>query len=214
MNSNSHLEYDEYIITMNVPDELFDGPIDIESAASFFRTSVNRNEPPLDASVKKLNNKMVADWKNSVLRPTCDPKGNIPSSRVFDSWQSFAEGRINIKMVEFVKKGMFPEPPREIIQTWADILKNSTIEELWEYTVPVVMRAWTMLDTAMKQESTQRLYDELFSVTDDPKEWEYEFHNYKNYFKPEYNSFGLSREDYTDINEKIKVLLRNPIRVN
>lgn len=198
----------------NIPAELFDGPIDADSAASFFRVPIKQNDPPLDATVKKLNNKLVSEWKNNVVRPTCDPKGNIRSSRVFDSWHCFSEGRMNRKMMEFVEKGMFPQIPRDLIQTWADILKNSSIEELWEMTLPVVMRGWYILDCAMKQDTTQRLHEELFSKSSDSKVWEEEFHNYKNYFKPEYNSFGLSCEDYGNIQEKIQVLLRNVIKVN
>src|ERR1043166_6240737 len=106
--------------------DYYNAPVKVEDAASMLRKRVHPNDRPYVAETTKLNNRMVDDWKEKVLRKISSPEGTIPSGKVWKSWQLYEEGKAVEQYIEMRNKGMLISYPIEVVEFWRVFFEKSS----------------------------------------------------------------------------------------
>ena len=112
--------------------EFHDAPIKTSDAASMLRRKVRKNERPYTTTVIKLNNRLVDEWKKTLLDKLSDHNGTVRTLKVWQSWGIFYEGKTVQKVIELRNGGFLPKTDRNVIDYWVKFFEKSTIEDLHE----------------------------------------------------------------------------------
>lgn len=151
--------------------EFHDAPIKTTDAASMLRRRVRKNERPYTTTVIKLNNRLVDEWKKSLLDRMADHKGMVRTIKVWQSWGVFYEGKTVQKVIELRDQGLLPKTDKKIIDYWIEFFEKSTIEELHEYGHGTVSFGWLLLQNEIRLWCADEKWEKIYSKSDDPYDW-------------------------------------------
>lgn len=187
-------------------------PMLVSDASSTLRRKVNSYDREYVKITTKLNNRLVDDWEDKVLRNIADDKGQVPSGRVWNSWQLFLEGH-EIKQYQKLKEeGKIVDCPEEILDYWKDFFENKTPEEMHSYGTGAVSHGWGIIQNYFKTWFADKKWELLYSkFPDDPLAWE------KNYYKHSDIIFGKvlpfwTEDQLKDIHFKVGSVLFNTVK--
>ena len=151
--------------------EFHDAPIKTSDAASMLRQRIRNNERPYTATVIKLNNRLVDEWKKTVLDRMADHKGVVRTLKVWQSWGIFYEGMTVKKVIELRDSGVLPKAEPKVIDYWVNFFENSTIEELHEYGHGTVSFGWLILQNEIRLWCADQKWEKIYSKSEDPYDW-------------------------------------------
>lgn len=145
--------------------------ISMEDAASMYRVRTRPNDPPYSVSVCKLNNRLVDQWKKTVLLRYANTDGKVPCAIVEPSWDTFYEGTQVIKLAELHEKGLVPQPTEEQLSYWVNFFENSTIEDMHPYGSGVIHMGWKLIEDHIRLSSALKKYSLIYGISEDPFDW-------------------------------------------
>lgn len=151
--------------------EFHDAPIKTSDAASMLRQKIRKNERPYTAVVIKLNNRLVDEWKKTLLDRLADHKGTIRTLKVWQSWGIFYEGKTVQKVIALRDSGFLPKTDRVAIDYWINFFEKSTIEKLHEYGHGTVSFGWLLLQNEIRLWCADEKWEKIYSKSDDPYDW-------------------------------------------
>ena len=185
-------------------------PIKISDAASMVRRRISKNERPYEKEVFTRNNAVVDEWYDKVLVKIADVKtATVPAARIDGCLRYFLEGREILQTQRF--KDHLPSYTLETTMFWINFFKNSSMAELHAAGVSVVSSGWLIIQTSIRNHFAQRKWEEIYSQTSDPYDWD-KLSNEKVKISNNHDfPFGLRAEDIGEMDAKIKALLENPI---
>ncbi|HMP29340.1 MAG TPA: hypothetical protein PKD85_07055 [Saprospiraceae bacterium] len=179
-------------------------PIRIADLANMFRKRLTINGRPMDSAVIKLNNEKVDDWYDKVLMKIADSNGMIQTGRVADCARFFMEG---LELVECQKyKKHFIRTTEEQAKYWIEVLNEYKIEDLYTIGPSVITRAWACINGYMRDYFGDLRWEKVYSGTTDPFEWDIRANNEPHLMHGRPLPFGLSRETFNEIAEKVSVI--------
>lgn len=194
----------------NADDAMMNNPIRISDVASMFRRPISKNERPLEKAVLSRNNDVVDRWYKEVLIKLADKDGTIPVRRVTGSFQYFTEGNETAQFQKY--KEYLPSYTEEQVMFWIDFLTKKEIEELHECGIGVISGAWQVITGALRNHFAQRRWEAVYSKTDLPIEWDRLANDNPHTMNGRPLPFGLSPETMKEMEDKIRVILQNPIQ--
>jgi hypothetical protein len=151
--------------------DFHDAPIKTTDAASMLRRRTRKNERPYTATVIKLNNRLVDEWKKTLLDRMADQKGMVRTIKVWQSWGIFYEGKTVQKVIELRDQGLLPKTDKKVIDYWVEFFEKSTIEDLHEYGHGTVSFGWLLLQNEIRLWCADEKWEKIYSKSDDPYEW-------------------------------------------
>lgn len=196
---------------MDQREDYYDSPIKINDAANILLRRIGKNERPYVATNLKLNNELVEEWKNKVLKNIADSRGAVPSGRVWGSWELFIEGKNSRKFVQLINDGYILPFPEEVVGYWRKLFETASIEELHSFGAGSISYGWNLLTTHTKMWFAREKYEKIFSKSDDPLDWERSHHKHKELLHGEVHPFGWTKEVFSEIQDKVKSILMNQV---
>jgi len=190
-------------------DAFINQPMPIKDAVSMFRRAVGKNEPPYTQVTVKKNNDLVDEWYRSVLVPTSDSRGTIQASRVYPSWTVFYEGKEIYKSQAF--ENHLPVLDSQQIDFWVDFFSKKDISELYEAGTATVSIGWQYLTAAIRQHFATEKWIRVYSLSTNPRDWERAAASEPKLFRGEPMPFGLTKETFDDISQKVNTLMSTRI---
>lgn len=189
--------------------EMMNSPMKIRDAATMYRRPVSKNEPPYDAEIKRLNNRLVDEWYEKVLMKIADSNACVPAGRITACMNYFLEGKEVIghqKHKDFLMKYS-----KEQVEYWIKFLTNATISDMRDAGTGVVAAGWSIIKSAIRDHFLEEKWENIYSKSEDPLEWDKMANNNPRIMNPKRFPFGLTKETLDDINEKVRSFLIHPI---
>lgn len=147
-------------------------PIRISDAASMLRRQIDPNERPYTKTVLKLNNSLVDEWYETILKNICDTKGCIRAGQMWYEWQYFYIGKTIKQFVESIENGLVMRPDKKAVDYWVKTLKESSVKTLSNMGSPLVGYGWKLIVDETFIRSYLDKWDKIYSVADNPLTWE------------------------------------------
>jgi hypothetical protein len=175
------------------------------------RKNISKNEKPYVAEVLKFNNRLVDEWKKTILVNIADNEGRLRSGKIAGYWMTFEEGKNIYKYMELKKQGLLPEYDMKVVEFWKSFFQDLSISEMKDYGWAVVARGWAYLTSYFQDYYVVQKWEKLYSHDEDPLYWE----------KNSYLISGLSKgenhplwdeETLKDIHQKVNSILTNPVK--
>lgn len=194
----------------SINDMMMNAPMPISEVANKFRRPVARNERPLEKAVHTRNNALVDRWYKEVLVPLADPSGNIQVLRVNKCFEYFFEGLETTQMQKF--KDHMPQYRDEDVLFWINFFVTSEIEVIHEAGIAAVSAGWQVIIGALRNHFAQRRWDKIYSTTTVPIEWDKLANDNPHLMHSRPFPFDLTEDKMKDMEEKVRVVLGNPIQ--
>lgn len=192
-------------------EDVYTSPISTGDASAMLRRRVQKNDRPYIAETTTLNNRMVDDWKTSVLDQIADSRGTVPSGRVWESWRLYNEGKGILKYHDLKEKGMILETLPEVLEFWKDFFEHLNVDEMHAYGSGTVSYGWGIIQNYFAMWYSDQKYEALFGKFDTPLEWEQNHHNHTALLTGEVLPFW-TEEILKDIQQKIAAVLLNDVK--
>ena len=164
-------------------------PISVGDAASMLKRKIPNNEKPYTVEAIKFNNSKVDRWKRDVLDKIA-VNGTVPAGNVWNCYTVYEEGIAVKELMDLLAKELIPRITEEQKKWWMDLFDKSSISEL------------------MKIGNATQKYEKIYSLSDDPYDWEKSRHSHKDLFSnnlvPEWY---WSIEVHSNIAEKLKTII-------
>lgn len=192
-------------------EDLYNLPILIEDAASMLRKNVSRNERPYTIEAVKFNNRMVDDWKKSVLENMADSRGMVRSGRVAQSWMIFEEGNTIYSYMKLKEEGLIPSCDPKIIDYWKDFFETLSVSEMKKYGWGVVAKGWNILNSHLQDHFVTQKWEKLYSKSADPFFWEQNHSDISDLLQGKPHPFW-NDEDLKDIQQKVNSVLSTAVK--
>lgn len=184
--------------------DVYNVPISVTDASSMLRTKIQPNMRPYTLQVVKLNNRLVDDWEEKVLKKMADRRGTVPSGKVWPSWKLYFEGK---GILEYVKiRNMIPRVTKDQLKFWTEFFHHSTLEEIHSCGVGVVSFGWDIIETELRSWNADQKWEKIFSKSEDPLEWEKMAPSHQSLLKGELFPFW-NQEILKTISEKVGTIL-------
>lgn len=190
---------------------MYEAPIKVSDAASMFRVRITNNMRPYTAVVSKMNNDMVDEWENTVLKNIADHRGAIASGRVSDSWLLFQEGKNVLEYMKMREKGLIVRPEPHILKFWIDFFENLSIAEMMSYGKAQVSYGFSLISHEVRCHFAEEKFKALFSMSDDPLEWEKNRVRHADLLAGKPHPFW-DEETYKDIIDKVGAILTTNVQ--
>ena len=194
---------DEYM--MNIP-------LKISDAACMLKRVVGTNMKEYDREVITLNNRLVEEWYDKVLKNIASTDGTIPAARAHPCFMTFYDGKEVESQQNF--KTHIVDYQEERVKYWIRFLHTASIESLHEAGIGIVTSAWSIITSAIKSHFAQRKWEEVYSISNDPLEWDISANDLPALFNGRELPFDLSRGALQDMEEKVQAIVSKPIRPN
>jgi hypothetical protein len=184
-------------------------PMKISDAASMLRKQVNKNERPYEKIVLTRNNRIVDRWYNEVLMKICDRNGTVPAGRVSECFNYFYQGLEITQFMRFREHLLFFDEKK--VMFWIEFLMTKSIDELHEAGPAIVASAWSMITNAIKYHFAEKVWEAVYSKSDDPKEWDRLANENPHVMHGRPMPFGLTTTNLSDMEGKVSVVVRTVI---
>lgn len=192
-------------------EDIYNLPILIEDAAAMLRRNVSRNERPYTADAIKINNRMVDDWKENVLKKMADSQGRVRSGRVAQSWLLYEEGKTIHSYMKLKKDGLIPDVDEKVAEFWKDFFENLEVSEMKHYGWGTVAKGWGILGNYIQDHFVQKKWEALYSRSEDPFFWEQNHSDIQDFLQGKPHPFW--REDQLkDIQHKVTSVLGTTVK--
>jgi hypothetical protein len=215
--------------------------ITVSDVCSAFRVPIGRNEKPFTLAVKKLNNKIIDDWKDDVLDVRAiDSK--LQAIGIHKYWDSYKTG-LEIyglkdanshfsdatgQTISAVGKG---KEKTDILQLPTDLSKeiqvfprmtqeqikwwkaffDNDIESIHSYGFMVVSIGWTYITTELRLAFAEEKWRRLYGKSDDPVYWNEKYNCLDLIENMGLQPFGWSVVQFEEIKEKVSTIINNQI---
>jgi hypothetical protein len=184
-------------------------PMRVSDASSMLRITLKKNMKPYDHAVIKLNNRMVDEWEDKVLKKMATDEGTIPCSQVWPSWQLFRDGTWISNYMK--SENMAPEITETQVQYWKDFFENLTVEEMHDHGVLLVDNGWYTLNKYIKEWLVKQRWEKVFSQSNDPYEWYVLSKKHSDLMKGKILPFW-DNDHLREIAEKVETVLKIQVR--
>ena len=151
--------------------EFHDAPIKTTDAASMLRKAIRKNERPYTATVIRLNNKLVDEWKKTLLDRLADTRGMVRTIKVWQSWGIFYEGKNVKKVMDLRDKGVLPITNEKVVEFWVKFFDEAPIEEMHEYGHGTISFGWLILQNHIRLWCAEEKWNKIYSKSEDPYDW-------------------------------------------
>jgi hypothetical protein len=185
-------------------------PIKISDLANMFRRRTGANDRPYEVTVHNLNNKKIDTWYHDVLQKIADSNGCIPVGRAPDCLRYFTEGLETIQLQKYKK--YMPRYTEEEVKYWIEFLVGSSLAELHEAGITVVGAAWSCILGAVRNHFADLRYELVYSKTSDPAAWDKLANDHPHIMHGRPLPFELSEDILKEMEEKVRVILGNPLQ--
>lgn len=193
---------------MAAADPYAESRILIEDACSMYRRSLGRNDRPFDAEIKKLNNALVDEIKEKLLRKLADVDGALPSGLVVPVFRVFQTGK-EMKATAPLLDTMYPAFPAEVTERWKTFFETATLSSMHELGIAAVEWGWTVINHETKRWILKNKLEKIYD-TDDPFDWWKKSGIHSELAKGLAHPFW-SLEQINDIREKVSALVNLPL---
>lgn len=184
-------------------------PISVRDAASMLRHPIKKNMKPYDFEVSKLNNRMVDEWEDKILRKIASDNGTVPCRVVWPSWQLYRDGLWIKNYMESLENT--PSLSDEQLEYWKQFFENLEIEELHENGILAINNGWYFLNKVIQDHFIRQRWDKIFSQSNDPYEWFKLSEKHKELIQGTKLPFW-DQEYLKEVSEKIEAILRIQVR--
>ncbi len=184
-----------------------DAPISISDAASMLRRTIKNNERPYTKIVLKLNNRMVDDWKKTLLVKLADNRGFVRASKIWQSWLLYEEGKHISQYVELRAKGLLPRPSKEVLEYWKEFFKELSVEEMHPYGHAMISQGWYIITLEIRRWCADQKWEKIFSKSKDPWDWEKEQYKHQDLMQGKLYPFW-NEEIIKDVKAKVITILQ------
>jgi hypothetical protein len=184
-------------------------PISTLDAASMYRRKVTPNMPPYDAMIIKLNNNLVDEWEETVLKKIADKQCRVPCSKVHFSWSVFAEGKELWSRQQFQR--YLPQIPDEVAVYWVNVFHTNSVEQLHSFGLGLLAYGWLLLSTAIREYFVKEKWEKVYSKSSDPQKWLALANDNSFLMSGKLYPFTLTEDKYKDIKEKYESMMRNRV---
>lgn len=193
------------------PSDLYNVKIRVSDAASMFRRKCEKNERPYTQSAIKLLNSNIDEWENKVLKRLSSHSGDLKSGQVGNAIQSFIDYKELPKFVKYSER--LPQMRKEDVEFWVKTIRDSTIEQLYDIGFITLSLAWQYVEMEVKRFFYQEKYDVIVSVAKNELDSYNVSQRNIHIFKGDTDRmpYGLTKEDYDDMREKIGTIMRHCI---
>ena len=195
---------------MDDKDDLYNMPISVKDAVMMFKRNIRANERPYQAEVKKINNRKIEEWRDTVLDKISDSSGKLPASRVGPSWQAYEEGLAILEMKKLMEKGVIVQYPEEVISFWRDVFELLSVEEMYPYGSGAISMGWSIITNHMKMWCSLEKYKILYGNYSNPLGWEKNRHKHLSIMNGELLPFW-NQKILSEIREKVFAILGNQV---
>ena len=186
--------------------------VSVNDAFGFFYKQIGPNERPFVAEITELNNAMLEEWKETVLKKLANSDGLAEAELVSISLKVFIEGH---EIRSLNEKYHFDDCPNdaEFLQRpeFLDYLEKATLKELWELRTTRLMLSYQDIADRIKLNLAFQRYKKVISKSDDPFQWYVLSKKHKDLFIGGYLPFDLTAEKLQAITEKISTVMMNKI---
>lgn len=183
-------------------------PMNVSDISSMYRHRIRENLKPYTVKVYKLNNQLVDDWEERVLKPMADSEGKVSASSATFSWAVYFEGILAKKYLDNQK--MIPAATKDQEEYWKNFFEDLSIEEMHFYGSLVVSFGWAIIQGIFRKWATQEKWDKVYSKSKDPYKWVNLALKHKDLVLGKVNPWW-SLEQYKEIHEKVMTILSIPI---
>nr|QBK85644.1 MAG: uncharacterized protein LCMAC101_02390 [Marseillevirus LCMAC101] len=153
-----------------------------------------------------LNNRLVDEWKKTLLDKLSDHRGTVRTIKVWQSWGIFYEGKTVKKAIEVKNLGLLPKTDPKVIDYWIKFFENSTIEELHEYGHGTISFGWFLLQNEIRLWCVDQKWEKIYSKSEDPYDWYQESFKHPDLVQGKILPFW-NLENLKEIEEKISTIL-------
>lgn len=188
--------------------EIQEKHVSIEKILYMLKARISSNERPFIKAVLQKNNKKVQEWYDKVLKKICDSKGKFDMEKIQNEWQVFDDAERVINFNKAIDDGHVVKHSEEIVNYWADLLKNSSLQDMLEIGVEVIGYGWKIIQDELFIRKTFDKLEKVYSVQKDPLKWRGLAEN--NEYLWNNNHFDIpfwSEEEHEGIYEKLKAIL-------
>lgn len=192
-------------------EKLYRQPISIQDAASMLRKNVSKNDRPYTQVVKKYNNQRVDNWYHDILIMQGGAEGKVPATSAWPSFQIYNEGLDITAMQKFTK--YFVRATPEQIQFWIDFFEKSSVEQLCDAGVGTVAYGFQLIMSEVKLYFAEQKWNKIYSQDVDPRKWNALASANMSLISGENMPFGLTRESYSELSQKVSAVLTNQVEV-
>ena len=186
-------------------------PMRISDASSMMKRRITKNERPFTNEVYKCVNKTVDDWHKSVLVVLADNNGCIPAGRVESCLRYFLEGKQALAYQK--NKEHLPQYSETEVLYWIDLIKSSSITELYQLGPYVLGQAWQIIYTSIVNHFAEKKWESVYSKSDDPAVWDKLSNNNPHLMNNRPLPFYLDDDLLKEIREKVDTILKSPVTV-
>lgn len=176
--------------------------LDAKDFSRFLELRIIESDSKYTRSIKKLVNKNLKRWVDEVA-PLLEKNGKIDPVIGWDSLMFFLEGVSVGKYIAMMDH--FDIPSDEDVVWWKNFFEEKSVEELYMYGSATLDYGWNIVTTAIRDHIAKDKWENVYLLTEDPKEWESVRGKYEDRF-PFWNKDKLS-----EIAQKVMAILHTPL---
>lgn len=187
--------------------------ISVSDACAIYRKSIRVNDRPYAKEIAMLNNKLIDEWGEQLLRKLADANGEMPAGLIsagpgtLPLIDLYRHG-IEIKRMwdDFMSEELFPIIPSETVSYWKNFFETSDVATLHHYGPNYVEWGWNILEIYTARWLIEQKHEYIFGDSDEPTDWYRASGRYKqlavNWVHPLW-----SIEQIRDISERVKYVI-------
>lgn len=192
----------------------------IDTARDMFLQKIGPNCPPYAVECITFNNDFVKRW-HAVLERVVSTSGGsstgkkeLHTERMEKIMEYFIEGEAIKSYMRLRREGCFFTPKPEQLEKWKIMMVQSSITELKTLGSSVVGIIWGLIRDYIRDYVMCLKWENVYSQSEDPVEWEKLAIQNKKLFEGECLPFW-TKEKYTEIQEKVLFAIKlsvNPLQ--
>lgn len=149
--------------------EILDAPMLISDVVARFKHKYHMNEGVVTSRLMRLNDALVEEWAEKVLKPRGDDRGYIKSSAIDALWMIFYEGRAVRKAYPLLQDERNINPAPSAVEWWLEFFKQD-LDKIHEAGAHMVTIGYTTILAAYRNWDIHQKYTRVF-FSEDINEW-------------------------------------------
>lgn len=185
-------------------------PVAVQDIMAMLKRPERKNDPPYTAEALRCNNDIVQEWHDKVLTRISDAKGCVRDTEAQVGLQIFVEGK-EIHAYMNVKDKL-PFVDESLVDYWIKTLKGSTVSEMKKIGTFSIIQGYQYLTDCIRRKGTEQKWEAIYKDSDDPYDWHTLGMKQSKLFSSDVDlPYGLVSSDMSDILDKVRSLVSNPI---